>query len=196
MIHHTKPLIDITKPVWDKEGNVVKNLKTKETISGIYSLIGEVFIRGQYRERTWTNCGLWSLQGQRPERDLTNTPPETITASNTVTYDTGAVRSADAEQARYDLVTPIGLRRVAEAYAEGAVKYSAFNCEKGMPMDDLLNHCLRHIYLYLSGDRSEDHLGHAGWNILMSMHSEELWPHLNAGKLRGPNCTPPEKGSK
>lgn len=113
---------------------------------------------------------------------------------DTVKFSTGAVRSSDAEATRYDLVTPIGLRRVAEAYAEGARKYSAHNCEKGMPIHDLLNHAIRHAYLYLSGDRSEDHLGHAAWGFMMACHSEELWPDLNEGTLRGPGCTAPKAG--
>jgi hypothetical protein len=106
-------------------------------------------------------------------------------------HQTGAVRSSDADDVRYDLITPIGLRRVAEAYAEGAKKYSSFNWEKGFPISDILNHAIRHLYLYLEGDRSEDHLGHAAWNCMAACHSEELWPHLNEGTLRGPGCTPP-----
>ena len=35
-------------------------------------------------------------------------------------FTTGAVRSADAEDTRFDLITPIGLRRLAETCAEGA----------------------------------------------------------------------------
>lgn len=107
-------------------------------------------------------------------------------------FETGAVRSKDADNTRYDLITPIGLRRVAEAYAEGATKYSDFNWEKGMPITGILNHAIRHIFLYLSGDRSEDHLGHAGWNVLAACHSEEMWPHLNEYTLRGLGCTPPQ----
>ncbi len=110
-----------------------------------------------------------------------------------VAYSTGAVRSSDAESARYDLVSPIGLRREAEACAEGSIKYGDFNWEKGMPVNDLLNHALRHIYAFLSGDRSEDHLGHAKWNLGAACHSQELWPHLNEGTLRGEGCTPPAK---
>lgn len=105
-------------------------------------------------------------------------------------FDTGAVRSTDANNERWDLVSPIGLRRVAETSAEGAKKYSDFNWERGMPIGDLLNHAIRHQYLYLSGDRSEDHLAHAAWGLFAAMHSEELWPHLNQN-LRGVGCTPP-----
>lgn len=109
---------------------------------------------------------------------------------NGVAYATGAVRSADAEHTRYDLVSPIGLRRIAETCDEGARKYADYNWEKGMPIADMLNHALRHIYKYLEGDRSEDHLAHAGWNLMGAMHSEELWPHLN-NNLRSGGCKPP-----
>jgi hypothetical protein len=95
---------------------------------------------------------------------------------------------------RYDLISPIGLRRVAEACHEGAVKYGAFNHEKGLPISVYLNHAMAHISKYLAGDRSEDHLGHASFNLLFACHSEELWPHLN-GDLRGPGCTPPQEDS-
>lgn len=107
-------------------------------------------------------------------------------------YQTGAVRSADAESVRYDLISPIGLKAVAEACAEGAEKYDDYNWERGMPASDLLNHALRHIYEFLAGDRSENHLGHAAWNLLGAIHSLEQWPHLNEGRLRGPGCTHPD----
>ena len=107
-------------------------------------------------------------------------------------YKTGAVRSADAESVRYDLISPIGLRAVAEACAEGAEKYNDYNWERGMPASDLLNHAIRHIYAFLAGDRSEPHLGHAAWNVLGAIHSLEKWPDLNDGKFRRPGCTHPD----
>ncbi len=110
-----------------------------------------------------------------------------------VEYTTGAVRSSDAEQTRYDLISPIGLEAVARAAAEGAEKYSNFNWEKGMPIDDLLNHALRHVFCFLAGDRTEDHLGHAAWGLLGAIHSEKLWPELNEGRLRQPGCKAPEE---
>ena len=106
-------------------------------------------------------------------------------------FTTGAVRSGDAESVRYDLISPIGLEAVARTCAEGAAKYGDFNWERGMPVHDLINHGLRHIYRYLSGDRSEEHLAHAAWNLLSAIHSDEAWPHLNAGHLRSPGCAPP-----
>jgi len=111
-------------------------------------------------------------------------------------FPTGAVRSPDADSTRYDLISPISLRRLAETCAEGAAKYGDFNWERGMPVADLLNHAIRHLYLYLAGDRGEDHLAHAAWNLFGAMHSEELWPELNVGTLREPNCQPPGDGSE
>ena len=80
---------------------------------------------------------------------------------------------------------------VGHACHEGAVKYDDFNWEHGFPVHDLLNHAIRHLLLDLQGDTTEDHLGHASWNLFAAIHSHELWPHLNAGHLRGPGCKPP-----
>lgn len=110
-----------------------------------------------------------------------------------VRFDTGAVRSSDAEATRYDLISPIGLRAVAEACAEGAKKYGDFNWERGMPANDLLNHALRHVYMFLGGDRSEDHLGHAAWGLMAAIHSLEVWPDLNEGTLRSGFCEAPKQ---
>ena len=147
----------------------------------------------------------WILQGQK-EMDATTDDvrwsgdsiladhgDDVRPASNGTTskFGTGAVRSDTFEEFRYDLVSPIGLREVARACAEGAEKYGDWNWEKGMPAHDLLNHAIAHIYGFLSGDRSEQHLGHAAWNLLAAIHSHELWPHINKDTLRGQKCSPP-----
>jgi len=106
-------------------------------------------------------------------------------------YDTGAVRSGDCEETRYDLITPIGLRALAQTYAEGMRKFGYCNWENGMPVTDLLNHAIAHIYKFLGGNRDEDHLAHAAWNLLGAIHSMEKWPHLNEQMLRGPDCAAP-----
>lgn len=106
---------------------------------------------------------------------------------------TGAVRSDDADGTRYDLISPIGLRRLAETCREGAEKYSDYNWERGMPVGEMLNHGIRHLYQYLAGNRDEDHLAHAAWNCFAAMHSEEMWPDLNRGTLREAGCRPPSE---
>lgn len=108
-------------------------------------------------------------------------------------FSTGAVRSTDADNVRYDLISPIALDEIAKTYAEGSAKYGDHNWLKGMPVSDLLNHSLRHVYMFLSGDRSEPHLAHAGWGLMAAIHSEKQWPHLNENLL-GPGCTPPSDG--
>lgn len=99
-------------------------------------------------------------------------------------FSTGAVRGADVagshgkHPARYDLITPVGLRRLAETYGEGAEKYTDNNWQKGIPAKNLINHALAHITQWLAGDTSEDHLAHAVWNLFSIMHFEETRPEL------------------
>lgn len=90
-------------------------------------------------------------------------------------FSTGAVRSNDANGVRYDLISPIGLRQLAETYAEGAKKYGDYNWKKSLPIGDTLNHLIRHIELWRSGDRSEPHLAHAAWGLFTLMHFEERY---------------------
>ena len=93
-------------------------------------------------------------------------------------FDSGAVRSRDADKERFDLIPQVGLRRLAETCAEGATKYGERNWEKGFPASSLLNHALRHLNHWLTGDNDEDHLAHAAWNLLALMHFEEENPEL------------------
>ncbi len=103
---------------------------------------------------------------------------DSLQKDNVAVFATGAVRSRDADHVRFDLITPIGLRRLAETCAEGARKYGEHNWTKGIPASQMLNHAVRHIYLYLEGDTSEDHLAHAAWNILGVCHFEEVMPEM------------------
>lgn len=87
-------------------------------------------------------------------------------------FKSGAVRGRDAEAERWDLIPVLGLMRLARTCAEGAARYGVGNWLRGIPVSDLLNHAIRHLYLYLAGDRSEDHLAHAAWNLLAACHME------------------------
>lgn len=93
-------------------------------------------------------------------------------------FESGAVRSKDADNTRYDLISPIALRRLAETCAEGAKRYGDHNWLKGMPCSDVMNHCLRHLFLWMSGDTTEDHLAHSMWNVMALIHFEETRPDL------------------
>jgi hypothetical protein len=97
-------------------------------------------------------------------------------------FASGAVRSStvagEQKPARFDLVSHVGLRRVAETYAEGAAKYAANNWRRGIPASNLLNHALAHLNQFAAGDASEDHLAHAAWNLFAIMEFQETRPDL------------------
>lgn len=129
------------------------------------------------------------LPDQFERRELTS-----VDLGNLRTSDTGAMRTKDADNERYDLISPIALRALAQTYKEGADKYGAMNWERGFPVSDLLNHAIRHIFKFLEGDRSEPHLPHAMWGLAASIHSLAVWPELNRD-LRGPGCVAPGLGN-
>lgn len=90
----------------------------------------------------------------------------------------GAVRDTRSGKGRFDLITPIGLRRIAVVYEKGAIKYAPRNWEAGMPISRCLDSALRHINQYKEGLMDEDHLAQAAWNLFAVMHFEELRPDL------------------
>jgi hypothetical protein len=45
-------------------------------------------------------------------------------------------------------------------------------------VSNLLNHALAHLNAYIAGDRSEDHMAHAAWNLFAVMEFEETRPDL------------------
>lgn len=61
--------------------------------------------------------------------------------------------------ARFDLVDGKAMFAMAQVLHQGAEKYGANNWRL-IPVEDHLNHLMMHIYAYLSGDRSDEHLSH------------------------------------
>ncbi len=94
-------------------------------------------------------------------------------------FNSGAVRSK-LDDVRFDLISPLALRRLAATYAEGAEKYGDNNFRKGMEFSNVLNHVLTHIFDYLAGkDSDEDLLAHACWGLMTLMEQETTKPELN-----------------
>lgn len=89
-------------------------------------------------------------------------------------FESGAVRSKDADHARYDLIPFAAMESMGRTLKEGADKYGEYNWQKGMPTGDLLNHTLQHLYKFIAGDRSENHIGHAMCNLAFLAHFEML----------------------
>lgn len=93
-------------------------------------------------------------------------------------YESGGTRSSDADDVRFDLITPVGMRRVAKRYADGAIKHGDRNWEKGIPASVTINHMLNHLNKWQSGDRSDDHLAAVAWGALALLHYEERNPEM------------------
>ena len=99
-------------------------------------------------------------------------PPDAVSDGKTVyrVFESGAMRSRDADHARYDLIPREAMELIGRTLKKGAEKYEALNWKKGLPESDLLNHALQHIYKWIDGDRSEDHVGHALANLAFLAH--------------------------
>ncbi len=85
----------------------------------------------------------------------------------------GAARSE--EKPRYDLIPAAGLRRIALRFTLGAAKFGDRNWEKGGAdfIRDIPNHMAEHLFLYMSGDRSDDHLAAIGWGAVARIYFDE-----------------------
>lgn len=106
---------------------------------------------------------------------------------NRVVFETGAIRNAGVAgetggeiPLRYDLIfqNTEALRAWAKAFGEGSLKYPAGNWQKGFKQSVLINHAMAHIVCELEGDTSEDHLGHAMWNIATLIWMKKHRPDL------------------
>jgi hypothetical protein len=89
-------------------------------------------------------------------------------------FKTGSRRDTRNGKGRYDLITPIGLERLAKHYENGSRKYGDRNWELGQPICRYLDSAIRHIYKHIEGNREEDHLSAGVWNLLCVIHTEEM----------------------
>jgi hypothetical protein len=92
---------------------------------------------------------------------------------------TGAVRSAAPDEIRLDLIPLEGLKRLGRTLKEGAEKYDDHNWRYGFKWSNPANHALQHIYKFLAGDESEDHLGHAMANLFFLAEFVVTHPELD-----------------
>lgn len=110
---------------------------------------------------------------------------------------TGAVRDRAVGKGRFDLLPLYGLLLGAQQNERGALKYSARNWEKGMPLSWFADAAMRHLGKYIAGFDDEPHLAAAIWNVMGLAEGEKriemgLWPkemddlpHTYAGKEPG-----------
>jgi len=109
-------------------------------------------------------------------------------------FNTGAVRDIQQGKGRYDLLPVRAIRRLAEHYENGAVKYGDRNWEKGIPLTRMMDSAMRHLFKALQGMTDEDHLTAAAWNILGII---ELQERIEVGLLpRELDNLPKEKNNR
>lgn len=117
------------------------------------------------------------------------------------TYATGAQKEDDTKcegKGAYHLLPQGPIRRVAEIYRKGAMKYSARNWEKGIPLSRLLDSAERHLAQFHEGMEDEDHIHQAIWNLIGISHTmdmikrKQLPAELNDLPSYGENGTPVE----
>ena len=113
------------------------------------------------------NCSGWFVAAEPVEEDK----PDDATM-------TAAKAKRDPIGVRYDLISPVAMKRLAVTYCEGAKRYGDRNWEKGLPVSNLVNHALAHIFAYLGGNTAEDDLIHAAWNLMAAAHMEETMPEM------------------
>lgn len=95
-------------------------------------------------------------------------------------FATGSVRDDRTGKGRYDLIPPEAIRELAIQLEKGCAKYGERNWEKGQPMSCFLDSGIRHLMRYLAGDRDEDHLRAALWNVAAAVTTRE---RIFIGKL-------------
>ena len=116
-------------------------------------------------------------------------------------FKSGATRSEDAEEERFDLISPFALQRLARVYAEGAKAHGSANWERGVPLDATLNHLERHLQMWKaevkSGEKigEDDHMAKVAWGAFAIMHYETAGP-LDYGTLVPRDKLPPNEGKK
>ena len=128
---------------------------------------------------------------------MTSTPQHIIADSGQrESFHTGMVRDTRHGKGRFDLVSPVAMRRIALVHEGGAAKYDARNWEKGAPLSRFFDSAKRHLNDYAmvcqylrdglpleelppEVNPNEDHLAQAAWNLLGLMHHEDLRPALD-----------------
>jgi len=87
-------------------------------------------------------------------------------------FDTGAIRDAQIEKARPDLISPLAMDRLGQWLRRGADHYGDRNWEKGIPVSRCFASLYRHVLAYQRGDQDEDHLAAIMCNSMFIAHYE------------------------
>ena len=106
------------------------------------------------------------------------------------TFSGGLERSNDCVDLAYHLISPHALNALARRHMVGRRKYGDKNANeianlndpsRGIPGRSLVDHLYYHLNQWRAGDRSDDHLGGALWNLAMLVHYSAERPDLLEG---------------
>ena len=93
-------------------------------------------------------------------------------------FQSGAVRDMHEGKGRCDLLPMCVLIRLSKHFERGAIKYQERNWEKGIPAHSFADSAMRHMFKYMDGQRDEDHLIAAIWNLCCLAWTEEKRPEM------------------
>jgi hypothetical protein len=100
---------------------------------------------------------------------------ETKDSGERVKFASGMTRDTDNGKPRYDLIPLEPMRRLADLYARGTVKYGSRNWEQANTIDEIQRFrasAMRHMYQYLAGERDEDHMAAVVFNLFAAEQTD------------------------
>ena len=93
-------------------------------------------------------------------------------------FKTGATRDMHIGKGRLDLLPCTAILEFAKHCENGALKYGERTVDKGIPQHSFIDSGLRHLFKYLRGDRDENHLVAALWNIAWAVEQDVNKPEM------------------
>jgi len=101
-----------------------------------------------------TNSKIKKIEGVGPEAAV-DVDPDTGSKQSSLPY-------------RCDLLPARAILSVSTVLAHGANKYGEFNWVP-ISVKSHINHALTHVFAFLAGDESDDHLSHAACRLIMAL---------------------------
>lgn len=90
-----------------------------------------------------------------------------------------AVRDMHEGKGRMDLLPLTAIIELSKHCEAGAAKYGEHNVDKGVPQHSLCDSAMRHLCKYMRGDKDENHLVAALWNLAWAVQQDVERPELN-----------------
>lgn len=89
-------------------------------------------------------------------------------------FNTGAVRDASKGKGIPSAIPTRALVKLAKRFEDGAAKYERDNWKQGIPLSRYVDSLYRHLWAFMDGDRTEDHLGAIIWNAVCLSETDDM----------------------